>query len=163
MTALLQDLYDHQEWADAAHWRALAAVPSAREHHDLRRRLHHIHQVQRMFVWLVGDRTAAPKPTKPGDFAAFEDLRAYARGSHEQIRTMLASLTDARLAETIVIPWFPPPQPTLTIENALAQMAMHSHYHRGQNATILRELGGEPPTTDLIVWHWKGKPAAEWD
>ena len=92
-----------------------------------------------------------------------DDLRAYARESHEQIRSLLASLTDARLAETIVIPWFPPPQPTLTIENALAQMAMHSHYHRGQNATILRGLGGEPPTTDLIVWHWKGKPAAEWD
>jgi uncharacterized damage-inducible protein DinB len=39
---------------------------------------------------------------------------------------------------------------------------MHSHYHRGQNATRLRELGGEPPPTDLIVWYWKGRPAPEW-
>ena len=37
---------------------------------------------------------------------------------------------------------------------------MHSHYHRGQNATRLRELGGEPPMTDLIVWYWKGRPVA---
>jgi uncharacterized damage-inducible protein DinB len=39
---------------------------------------------------------------------------------------------------------------------------MHSHYHRGQNATRLRELGGEPPMTDLIVWYWKGRPRPDW-
>jgi hypothetical protein len=89
MNALLGDLVDHQEWADAMHWRAVAVVPAAREHRDLRRRLHHIHQVQRMFVWVVGDRTVTPTPSKPADFATFEDLCAYARGSHEQIRSMV--------------------------------------------------------------------------
>jgi uncharacterized damage-inducible protein DinB len=39
---------------------------------------------------------------------------------------------------------------------------MHSHHHRGQNATRLRELGGVPPSTDLIVWYWKGKPTPSW-
>jgi uncharacterized damage-inducible protein DinB len=39
---------------------------------------------------------------------------------------------------------------------------MHSHYHRGQNATRLRELGGTPPTTDYIVWLWKGRPQPAW-
>jgi hypothetical protein len=34
---------------------------------------------------------------------------------------------------------------------ALLQGAMHSHYHRGQDATRLRELGGEPPMTDMMV------------
>ena len=42
------------------------------------------------------------------------------------------------------------------------QAAMHSHYHRGQNATRLRELGGVPPMTDFIVWLHKGQPAANW-
>ena len=39
---------------------------------------------------------------------------------------------------------------------------MHSHYHRGQNATRFRELGGEPPMTDFIVWLRDGQPAARW-
>ena len=39
---------------------------------------------------------------------------------------------------------------------------MHSQHHRAQNATRLRELGGKPPTTDLIVWYWKGRPAPHW-
>jgi hypothetical protein len=32
----------------------------------------------------------------------------------------------------------------------------------GQNATRLRELGGAPPMTDLIVWYWKGRPLSDW-
>jgi uncharacterized damage-inducible protein DinB len=161
MNALLRDLYDHQEWADAEHWRAIGALQAARDYAPLRQRLHHIHQVQRMFVWAAGDRTTRPKGTTPMDFATFDDLKAYARGAHEQIRALLPTICAERLAATISMPWFPTPC-ELTLETALAQMAMHSHYHRGQNAVILRELGGEPPTTDLIVWHWKGRPAPDW-
>ena len=36
------------------------------------------------------------------------------------------------------------------------------HIHRGQNATRVRELNGVPPTTDLIVWQWKGRPDGAW-
>jgi uncharacterized damage-inducible protein DinB len=155
-------MYGHQEWADAEHWRAIGAREAARDYAPLRQRLHHIHQVQRMFVWAVGDRATKPVPGSPADFAAFDDLKAYARGSHDQIRQLLSGITDAKLAETVSMPWFNPPLQDFSVENALAQMAMHSHYHRGQNAVILRELGGEPPMTDLIFWHWKGRPAPEW-
>ena len=54
MMPLLRDIYVHQEWADAEHWRAMGVVPAARESQPLLRRLHHIHQVQRMFVWALG-------------------------------------------------------------------------------------------------------------
>jgi len=43
------------------------------------------------------------------------------------------------------------------------QAVMHSQWHRGQNATRLRELGGEPPTLDLIVWIANNRPAAAWE
>jgi uncharacterized damage-inducible protein DinB len=150
----------HQEWADAEHWRAFSALDAAREYAPLRERLHHIHQVQRMFVWAIGDRATQPVPTKAAEFA-FDALKAYARESHGQISRLLAGISHARLSENVSMPWFTPPL-EITVESALAQLAMHSHYHRGQNAVILRELGGEPPTTDLIVWHWKGRPAPDW-
>jgi uncharacterized damage-inducible protein DinB len=114
-----------------------------------------------MFVWALGDRSSQPVPTQPADFATFDALKTYARESHGQISRLLAGMSSARLSENILMPWFKPPL-EITVERALAQLAMHSHYHRGQNAVILRELGGEPPTTDLIVWHWKGRPAADW-
>jgi uncharacterized damage-inducible protein DinB len=112
-----------------------------------------------MFVWALGDRATPPVPTKPADFATFDALKAYARESHEQIRRLLSGMTGARLSENVSMPWFKPPL-DITVENALAQLAMHSHDHRGQNAVILSELGGEPPTTDLIVWHSERTPGA---
>jgi uncharacterized damage-inducible protein DinB len=73
----------------------------------------------------------------------------------------LRTTTPEALEEIVEIPWF---QPTLKISRRLAlmQAAMHSHYHRGQNATRFRELGGVPPTTDFIVWLHKGQPRATW-
>lgn len=75
----------------------------------------------------------------------------------------IAPTTDERLAESIAIPWIPAPPLSLTVAEALTQAAMHTHYHRGQNATRLRELGGEPPMTDYIYWLGKGRPEPNWN
>ena len=80
-------------------------------------------------------------------------IEAHAAASHDQvIRNPLHHS----------MPWFTNPPLSITVAEALTQCAMHSHYHRGQNATLLRELGGVPPATDLIVWQWKGRPAGTW-
>jgi uncharacterized damage-inducible protein DinB len=49
-----------------------------------------------------------------------------------------------------------------TVAETMLQVAMHTTYHRGQLNKRLRELGGEPPLIDFIVWIWLGKPKAEW-
>jgi len=35
----------------------------------------------------------------------------------------------------------------------LQHVVNHSSYHRGQIATLLRQLGAKPMATDLIVFH----------
>jgi uncharacterized damage-inducible protein DinB len=161
MNPLLQDLYGHQAWADAELWRAIEASERARNDDAIRKRLHHIHMVQRAFMWAVGDRAAAFGFSKPDDFAALDDLKAFARESHDMIDRAVPAVAD-RLDNRITMPWFKDPPLTLTIGEALAQCAMHSQWHRGQNATRLRELGGTPPTVDLIVWYWKDRPRPRW-
>jgi uncharacterized damage-inducible protein DinB len=162
MNPILRDMYDHQFWADAELWNAFAAHGAARDDKAIRDRLHHIHLVQRAFFWNVGGRSTPFAFSKADDFATFDDLRAFAIATHDAMRAGLATMTDARLAETVSIPWFQDPPLTLTVTEALTQCAMHSHHHRGQNAVRLRDLGGEPPTTDLIVWYWKGRPQPNW-
>ena len=162
MNPLLRDFYGHQVWADAEQWRAIEAHPTARDDEAIRKRLHHIHLVQRGFRWAVGDRLAPFAFTRPEDFSSLPDLKSYARECHEEMAGIMESVSEARLAETIEIPWFKDPSLAITVTEALTQCAMHSHYHRGQNATRLRELGGEPPPTDLIVWYWRGRPAPVW-
>jgi uncharacterized damage-inducible protein DinB len=156
----IQELYEHQAWADAEHWRAMQAHGTALGDPALFDRLHHIHLVQRAFLSIVrGERVAI---TKAADFAASAELKRYAAEYHAAAAQYIGSVTPDRLAESITIPWFKDPPISVTVGQALTQAAMHSHYHRGQNATRLRELGGEPPLTDLIVWYWKGRPAADW-
>jgi uncharacterized damage-inducible protein DinB len=164
MNSLLLDLYGHQVWADAEHWRAIGAHPPGRDDRTIRNRLHHIHFVQHAFLWMVGDRSAQFLMTKPDDFASFEALKTYARAYHDGIRRFIDAVSDRRLAEEVAVPWAPKDaRQMLTVSEALLQAVMHSHYHRGQNATRLRELGGEPPTTDLIMWYWVGRKVAQWD
>jgi uncharacterized damage-inducible protein DinB len=162
VNGLLTDLYGHQAWADAEHWRAMEAHPSALDDRAIRDRLHHIHLVQRIFIWAVSDRSVPFVTTMPQDFKSAADLKQYAREYHEQALVLVRQIGDGRLDEVVGIPWLPDPPLSLTVAEALTQGAMHSHYHRGQNATRLRELGGEPPFTDLIIWYWKCRPAPAW-
>jgi len=162
MLSYLDELYAHQEWADAEHWRALEDHGPALGDQAIRERLHHIHMVQSAYLWIVGPRTAPFVMTKVEDYPSAADLKAFARKVHRDSAAMRGGMDEARLTEIIEVPWFQPPL-KISVRHALMQATMHSHYHRGQNATRLRELGGVPPGTDFIVWLRDGQPAARWD
>ena len=91
-----------------------------------------------------------------------DELKAEARRTHEDARRFVEEAGDDALAAPVSLPWFKDPPLEISLAQALHQCAMHSHYHRGQNATRLKELGGSPPLSDLIVWWWKGRPPALW-
>jgi uncharacterized damage-inducible protein DinB len=158
--ATLSDLCAHQAWADAEHWRALEARPGALDDPAVRARLHHIQLVELAFLCIA---QAFPiVPTKLSDFVSMAALKHESRRTHEDIAVLLGSGAPERLAESVTVPWFKEPPVVVTVAEALTQAVMHSHYHRAQNATRLRELGGEPPLTDLIIWWWRGRPEARW-
>ena len=161
MDTYLHELYAHLEWADAEHWRAFEAYPAALTDRALRERLHHVHLVQSAFLWVVGPRTEQFAITKVEDYANMADLKTFARKYHSEMATMLGGIDEARLGESVEVPWFNPPL-KISVRHALTQAAMHSHYHRGQNAARLRELGGVPPGTDFIEWLRQERPAAQW-
>jgi uncharacterized damage-inducible protein DinB len=162
MNSTLHDLLRHQSWSDAEHWRAISHHAAARADEAIRNRLHHIHMVQRLFVWAVGDRNTDFSPGTPADFKTFEELRSFAFDSDRIVDDCLQNLDQAQLVKPVTFSWFKDPPLTISASEALTQCAMHSQWHRGQNAARLRELGGEPPTVDLIVWYWRGRPAADW-
>jgi uncharacterized damage-inducible protein DinB len=161
VTSYLDELYAHQEWADAEHWRAFEAHPAALADKAIRERLLHIHQVQYAFLWITGPRMSEFAFKKLEDFSSMADLKQYARHYHAAVGELLRGLDQVKLEELVEAPWFQPPV-KLSRRHALTQAAMHSHYHRGQNATRLRKLGGVPPGTDFIEWLRQGQPAGRW-
>jgi uncharacterized damage-inducible protein DinB len=159
--SLLRDLWNHHAWADAEHWSAFAAFPCALEDRSLLERLHHLHLTQSAWVWAIGDRRDEFVFSTATDFVPILTLRDFAMRNHQAL-AVLSAADEPALDRIVDIPWFTDPPLRLRVREGLTQLAMHSHYHRGQNATRFRELGGVPPGTDLITWIWKGRPAPRW-
>ena len=100
----------------------------------------------------------------PSDFPSFAALRAYGRDSSRALADFIDGVAVERLSDRIQMPLLLRTPPfSLTVAEALTQAVLHSQWHRGQNATRLRELGGEPPTLDLIIWYANDRPPARWD
>ena len=103
------------------------------------------------------------KATTVDDFPSTGGLREYAETSSRPFAEFVAALSDDRLQARIELPFFEKvPTFTVSVGEALMQAMTHSQWHRGQNATRLRELGGEPPAVDLIIWYLKDRPPAAW-
>jgi uncharacterized damage-inducible protein DinB len=164
---ILQELFRHMEWADAKVWTAALASQQAVEDASLKERLYHIHMVQVAFlkVW----QGAEPGPVASNSFHSLRELLAWARGNYAEFNQYTGEVGQMDLERPVIMPWIKMFEARLgrkaeapTFHETLLQVAMHSTYHRGQVSTRLRELGGEPPLTDFIVWVWSGKPQPSW-
>jgi uncharacterized damage-inducible protein DinB len=163
----LRDLYRHMEWADASVWRAVFGSENAPRDQKLRDCFYHLHLVQRAFIRAWRNEPAnAPFPT-------FEDaasVRSWGRSYYDEIFSFLEPLSDEEISQTMKLPWaelvtaqLGRAPASITIGETMLQVPLHSLYHRGQINARLREVGGEPPTVDYIIWIWLEKPAANWD
>lgn len=164
---LLRELYRHMEWADSRVWEVVLGLEETIADEQLRTTLHHLHETQRAFlhVW----RGLPLDYGESGEFASFPELYAWALPYYGDVGRFLATLDEARLAESYDLPWSTyfeqsmgrAPEPT-TLGETLLQVPIHTTHHRAQVNTRLREIGTEPPLVDYIVWAWLGKPEASW-
>lgn len=160
MLDVIKDLYAHQEWADASHWRAVLGSGAARKDPELKERLVHLHGAQQ--VWL-GRWQGLPLPfPKAGDHATIEDTHHFAQACHAALRAYLSLRKEADLAGPVVYANLAGATFTQPLGELMLHLAFHSQYHRGQNAARLRALGTPAPGTDLVNWQREGRPAAKW-
>jgi uncharacterized damage-inducible protein DinB len=161
------ELMKHMAWADATLWEAVLRSAPARADPRIRRWLHHIHTVQRAFgqVW----RDESPSFRELSEFPDARSLCRWGREGLEECQVFVARATAETYARQVRFPWAAEIAQTLnrpichpTLGQAVTQLAMHSAHHRGQVNAWLRDLGGEPPTIDFIVWLWLGQPEAPW-
>lgn len=160
MEEIILDLFGHQAWADAEILKAISKNHAALEDKTIRIRLNHIHQAQRAFLQIAQGITLDRK--KLAEIDNWDELIKSFIHYHETALSFMPIIPESSLGEIADIPWFKDPPLRITIKELLLQAVMHTHQHRAQNATRLRELGGEPPILDLIMWYWKGRPRAVW-
>jgi uncharacterized damage-inducible protein DinB len=163
----LLPLLTHMEWADAQTWRAVRSLPESVALDAMRERLLHLHLVQHAFVsmWTGAPLTSFPQPAEFPTLAALQD---YARPVYGAARAAVAATDAAALATPLVVPHseqLAPPGGSIThatVAETVLQVWSHTAHHRGQIAMQIRQLGGEPPLVDYVVWIWLGRPAPAW-
>ena len=160
MLDALRDLYAHQSWADALQWTVVTGSADTRESEEMKDRLVHLHGAQ--WIWLARWRgEKMPFPTL-GQFATLEELRTFARDIHRNLAGFLAGLDEHALAAAVCYTDIKGNPHTQPLGGLMLHLALHSQYHRGQNASLMKRLGHPAPPTDFVQWLRAGKPQAYW-
>ncbi len=116
-------------------------------HPSVRATLEHMVQAEEFFL---AKFSRQPVPTAPETMSGPADARRHWRRLGPQMLGVLASLTEEDLSRPVTMT---ARIPTIPLWVALLQMVTHGTHHRGQLATMLRQLGVEPPGLDYVWFH----------
>jgi uncharacterized damage-inducible protein DinB len=143
------DLVAHKGYADAELLNAVRQHHEASSDADLRALLHHALVANRFWLLsILGEPFVTDRETRVPE--SFESLIAGFRTTHEREVAWLSVVTDAALSRRLESPLIPGGR--CVVSDALLQVCLHSQGHRAQCAKMLRALGGNPPSTDFILW-----------
>jgi uncharacterized damage-inducible protein DinB len=150
---MLLNLARHQAWADMAHWKALRENAALLEDVEIRTRLNHMVSALKMLTTLARGET--PDAAGMKEIISIDQLEGAMQKAHADLAAALGS---ADLARMIALPRGPNGPFEAPAGVLLLQALTHSQYHRGQNASRMRQLGATPPMTDFVIWYALGRP-----
>ena len=158
MLAMLRDLVEHKWAANASLLKAIGQRPQAAQDEELRKLLHHILIANRFWLALsIGRAFALEEESRVPD--SLEAVAGRYRETYAQEAEWISQIQEAELARTVETSYMPGQR--FSLAEATMQVCMHSHGHRAQCATRLRQLGGTPPAMDFIAW-LKQRPEPNW-
>lgn len=155
----IQALYDFNSWANERTRAACAPLSGEQFTRDLgssfrsvRDTLVHLYSGEWLWLerWRGNAPTAFPQAADFPDLATIEQRWAKVdRGLHE----FVASLKAGDLTRTLKYRMMSGKEMESPYGQMLHHLANHGTYHRGQIATMLRQLGAKPNSTDLIAFY----------
>ncbi len=151
---ILKDLARHQQWADAEHWKTIRANGALLEDAELRTRLNHMLNAQKMLMTLASGGQPDPAAMKE----VTESMDQLEAAIVKTNAAFVEALDSADLDRKLALPRGPKGPFEAPAGVILLQALTHSQHHRGQNASRMRELGVKPPMTDYVFWFALGMP-----
>lgn len=160
----MREMARHMAWADATVWSAVLTAPQAAADAKIADILHHVHQVQHIFLQAWTHATFNVRERK--EFATLDEIAAWGFEARRGVLAFIEQVSAAELAQAMRMPWaaFFEQQTTQTagvhtMEESVLQVFLHTQHHRGQVCMRMREVGVVPPTIDFILWLWAGRPS----
>ena len=152
----MQQRYDYNYWANHRH----LAVAEGLTEEQLHRRQGHswdsvhavlVHMLSSEWVWLERWQGRSPRAL-PDGFTNLAELRSELEEIEKGQKKFLEGLTPARMDAPISYVNFKGEPWTYALGDALVHLVNHGSYHRGQVATLLRQLGKAPLATDYLLF-----------
>jgi uncharacterized damage-inducible protein DinB len=147
--------FDYEQDSHRKVLASLATVPEAnRDSQPYLKALELVaHLIAARRIWLHRIDPAHERPTAIFPIGvALEGLTAGLEAMERDWSTYLDRLTDAELDRTLNYQTTEGDWYRQSIVDILTQLYGHSHYHRGQIASLVRVAGGEPAKTDFVYW-----------
>jgi len=159
---LLKELFTYNYWARDRHLQACEALTEEQysrllEHSfpSLRDTLTHMVAVE--WLWLERWHGRSPKALlAPHELPTLAALSARWRLVESEMKRYLAQLSEEALEQPLAYVNLKGQACSYPLWRMLLHLINHQTYHRGQVASILRQLGVQPPPVDFLVAHDMG-------
>ena len=158
MVSEINELFEYNRWANQRMLNAVATLSEEQLNRDLKSsfpsvRETLVHMLGADWIWLSRWQGTSPSAA-PAEWDVSNLAAIQARWSEiEQARSeFLDGLTPDALNNELAYRNLKGEPFVNPLGHLLRHVINHSTYHRGQLTTMLRQLGGTPPSTDLIVF-----------
>ncbi|HWG84086.1 MAG TPA: DinB family protein [Deinococcales bacterium] len=146
MEPLVSRLLTYEGWANE---RALRSAEASGNERDIRLAAH---LVAAQLAWLERLRGAEQSGTPVWPEWSAAETRAMLERANRELGEYARTLTPSRLLGSITYRNSAGREFTSVVADVLTHLLTHGSYHRGQVAQAVRSAGGEPASTDFIVF-----------
>ena len=144
--------FEYDYWANDRYVKALAEMPQPPE--KAVKILGHL--VFAKDVWLARlMKEDQSRFTDPNPTYSVDECRQKFQELHEKWKKYLRSITPAELQGKFTATNTQGKTSEHLVQNVLMHVIAHSHYHRGQLATLVHQGGGKRPSTDYIGYAYE--------
>ncbi|HET8775410.1 MAG TPA: DinB family protein [Thermoanaerobaculia bacterium] len=149
-------MFSYTEWANAAFLECIRGLTEEQYTREIPSSFPTIrdtlaHMIFAEWLWLR--RWKGEFPTTRPEWAketALEALAARLREIESERAELLGSLSDADVQREFAYRNMAGNPYSAVLGEQMAHVVNHGTYHRGQLATMIRQAGGTPPSTDLV-------------
>jgi uncharacterized damage-inducible protein DinB len=154
----ISKLLDYNKWANGRTLESVSVLTPEELDRQLggsfpsvRETLAHIYAAE--WIWLERWRGTSP-PALPAshDLSTLEALRSKLERVEQERRAFARGLSDARLSEVLAYSNLAGEAKKNLLGELVVHLVNHSTYHRGQVATMLRQLDRKPLATDYVLF-----------
>lgn len=152
---MLLRIYEHLAWADAQTRESVAAMPEGAARDEATRLYAHLALVERLWLDRIERRDASVPAWSTLSLAEAAELAASSAAALRAI----AARDPLQLGRPVAYRNSAGHEYRNTVADILSHVPLHSSYHRGQIALLVRRGGGTPALTDYIVLRRAGQRA----